>query len=118
MLPSLSSVIPQGWLNSPGPFPALPHLPTNLPSEVKTCRRLLPLSTTIRLPFFSTAKPAGRNNSPSPLPVVPNLVMNLPPVSNTEIVLVHSSEQYTRSRSSSTAMPNGHIELPSPSPYS
>src|SRR6516164_3697753 len=60
MSPALSSVMPQGWLNSPSPFPGPPHLPTNLPSGVKTCRRLLPLSTTMTLPLFSTARPAGR----------------------------------------------------------
>src|SRR5260370_12142259 len=118
MLPSLSRVTPHGWSNSPGPLPGPPHLPTNLPSGAKTCRRLLPLSTTITLPLFSTASPAGRNSSPSPPPVVPHFWMNLPPVSNTEIVLVHSSEQYTRSRPSSTALPNGQVQLPSPSPYS
>src|SRR5215471_13551428 len=118
MLPALSRVMPQGWSNWPGPLPGPPHLATNLPSGLKTCKRLLPLSATITLPFFSTASPAGRSNSPSPLPALPNLLMNLPPVSNTEIVLVHSSEQYTRSRPSSTAMPNGQVEFPSPSPYS
>src|SRR6202041_2823507 len=93
MLPALSRVIPQGWLNSPGPDPALPHDATSLPSGENTCRRLLPLSTTMTLPFFSTARPAGRSSSPSPLPVVPHLYWNFPLASNTEIVLVHSSEQ-------------------------
>ena len=59
---------------------------------MKTCRRLLPLSTTIRLPFVSQTMPAGRSNSPSPLPVVPHLRMNLPLASNTETVFFHSSE--------------------------
>src|SRR5229473_3210100 len=117
MLPSLSRVIPHGWLNSPSPLPALPHLATNFPSGVKTCRRLLPLSTTMTLPFFSTARPAGRRSSPSPLPVVPHFRRNLPLLSNTEIVFVHSSETYTWSWLS-TATPIGQVERPSPSPYS
>src|SRR5260370_22291376 len=113
-LPSLSRVMPRGWLNPPGPLPGPPHLPTSLPSGVKTCRRLLPLSTTITLPLFSTASPAGRNSSPSPLPVLPHFWMNLPPVSKTEIAFVHSSEQYTLSRPSSTPLPELHRHLPAP----
>src|SRR6476660_1009143 len=115
MLPSLSSVTPHGWLNSPSPDPALPHVATSLPSGVNTCSRLLPLSTTMTLPFFSTASPAGRCNSPSPLPVLPHLRRNLPLVSNTEMVLVHSSEQNT-SPLLPTATPNGQVALPSPWP--
>src|SRR3974390_911793 len=95
MLPSLSVVMPQGWLNSPSPDPAFPHWASSLPSGLNTCSRLLPLSTTRPLPFFSPAIPAGRCSSPSPLPVLPNLNWNLPLGSNTEMVLVHSSEQYT-----------------------
>src|ERR1700722_5271314 len=115
MLPSLSSVIPHGWLNSPSPVPPLPHEATSLPSGVNTCSRLLPLSTTMTLPFFSTASPAGRSSSPSPLPVVPHLRLNLPSLSNTEMVLVHSSEQNT-SLFWPTATPNGQVALPSPWP--
>ena len=84
--------MPHGWLNSPSPLPALPHLAMNLPSGEKTCRRLLPLSTRIRLPFFSHASPAGRDSSPSPLPDLPHERTNLPLPSNTVIVLFHSSE--------------------------
>ena len=91
MLPSLSSAMPHGLLNSPSPLPALPHLATNLPSGVKTCRRLLPLSTTIRLPFASQTMPAGPFSSPGPLPGLPHLRMNLPFASKTDMVFFHSS---------------------------
>src|SRR5436190_24365120 len=117
MLPSLSRVMPQGWLNCPSPLPGPPHLPTNFPSGVKTCRRLFPLSTTMMLPFFSTARPAGRISSPSPLPVLPHFRRNLPLLSNTEMVFVQSSDTYTWSLLS-TATPNGQVHFPSPSPYS
>ena len=83
--------MPHGLLNSPSPLPALPHWATNLPSGVKTWRRLLPLSTTIRLPFASQTMPAGPLNSPGPLPVSPHLRMNLPLASKTETVFFHSS---------------------------
>ena len=51
--------MPHGLLNSPSPLPALPHWATSLPSGVNTWRRLLPLSTTIRLPLASQTMPAG-----------------------------------------------------------
>src|SRR5262249_49894297 len=78
MLPSLSRVMPHGLLNSPSPLPLLPHWVRALPSGVKTCRRSLPLSTTITLPPASQMIPAGFFNSPGPLPGVPHLRMNLP----------------------------------------
>src|SRR5215472_15304831 len=59
MLPSLSRVMPHGLLNSPSPLPLLPYWARNLPSGVNTCRRSLPLSTTIRLPSALQMAPAG-----------------------------------------------------------
>src|SRR2546422_2583881 len=116
MLPAWSRVTPQGWLNSPSPLPPLPHFARNLPSPVKTWRRLFPLSTTMRLPFFSHTRPAGRRSSPSPLPDFPHFRRNLPALSKTEMLLFHSSETYTRSRPS-VATPNGQVDRPSPSPH-
>src|SRR6516225_9817747 len=88
MLPSLSRVMPHGLLNSPSPLPFLPHWVRALPSVVKTCRRSLPLSTTITLPPASQMIPAGFFNSPRPLPGVPHLRMNLPAASKTETQFV------------------------------
>src|SRR6516225_8987332 len=116
MLPSLSRVMPHGLLNSPSPLPFLPHWVRALPSGVKTCRRSLPLSTTITLPPASQMIPAGFFNSPGPLPGVPHLRMNLPAASKTETVFVHSSVTY-RVSCMSTATPNGQMECPSVSPY-
>src|SRR6516165_5049044 len=101
---------------SPSPLPFLPHWVRALPSGVKTCRRSLPLSTTITLPPASQMIPAGFFNSPGPLPGVPHLRMNLPAASKTETVFVHSSVTYTVS-CLSTATPNGQMECPSVSPY-
>ncbi|MBO0738323.1 MAG: hypothetical protein J2P48_17410, partial [Alphaproteobacteria bacterium] len=47
----------QQELEFPSLFPARPHLPMNLPSGVKACRRLFPLSTMTGFPFFWTAPP-------------------------------------------------------------
>ena len=88
MLPSLSRVIPHGWLNWPSPLPAEPHFPTNFPSGVKTCRRLLPLWATMMLPFFST----GAHQLPVPLPVVRHFRRKLPLLSNAKMVFLQSSE--------------------------
>src|SRR3989442_3435646 len=115
MLPAWSRVTPQGSLNPPSPLPPLPQFARNLPSPVKTWRRLFPLSTTMRLPFFSHTRPAGRMSSPSPLPDFPHFRRNLPLLSKTEMLLFHSSETYTLRPS--VATPKGQVERPSPSPH-
>src|SRR5262249_35797238 len=72
MLPSLSRVMPHGLLNSPSPLPLLPHWVRALPAGVKTCRRSLPLSTTITLPPASQVVPAGFFHSPRRLSPLAN----------------------------------------------
>ena len=91
MLSPLSSAMPQGRLNSPGPLPAEPNWLMNWPSMVYFCTRLFLLSTTSILPSESMAKPEGPFNWPSPEPPAPHLLTYSPSAVNLVIRFSHSS---------------------------
>jgi hypothetical protein len=101
------------WLNWPSPLPTEPHFPTNFPSGVKTCRRLLPLWATMMLPFFSTGAHqlpvAAACCAPFPQEVAAAVEREdgvSPVIGDVDVVVVVDGN------------PEGPGHFPSPSPYS
>src|SRR6516164_806379 len=117
MLPSLSRVIPHGWLNWPSPLPAEPHFPTNFPSGVKTSQTVVAAVDNNDVAVFLDRRTSGAHQLPvaaaccAPFPQEVAAAVERgdglsPVIGDVDVVVVVDGN------------PVGPGHFPSPSPYS